>query len=551
MLAKSFPAFASVFKTAYLKVAAVLATLAIIGLATVGSYGISWDENVEVSMVKFNFELITQDQPIPEDYKYYGTVFNISSEVVFQVQNILRQGLNYNPLSDKDLTNERVKYQALYDRIKVKHVLTFLVSLITYASVAGIVWILCGGEYAWLGAVVAALFPRLWGHSFFNPKDIPFAALFTLSTLLGAYLVNHYLQVDQEFRLKFNRTLVYSILYGILVGLVTGVRIGGFFLLFFVGITYLICKLGSRTIFRDLRNILVYGGVMFVTWAVTVIAVHPASWSNPIGWFFATLGYLSKHGWGNTVLFAGESISAKALPWYYLPTWLIITIPLIFQVAFVVGLVLLVIKYKQFSHLQRACAILVTLQVGFLPLLAIVRDSTLYDGKRQFLFILPGMAAIAAAAIAWIYQKLNRKSFKIATMAFLITVLAAIAIDMATLHPYEYIYFNRISGGLAHAQGRYDTDYWGLSLREGMEWINENAPSNSTVVVGGDDDSALIFSDPSFTIISKFNFTPATQKPFYYLAMPRWDFQEAFPECAVSHQVIKQDVPLTIVKHCK
>jgi 4-amino-4-deoxy-L-arabinose transferase-like glycosyltransferase len=101
--------------------------------------------------------------------------------------------------------------------------------------------------------VALPLIPRFWGHSFFNPKDTPFAAFFTLSTLLGAYLVNHYLKVNQESQLKFNRTLLYSILYGILVGWLTAIRIGGFFVLFFVALAYLVGMLGVKTSYRNLR----------------------------------------------------------------------------------------------------------------------------------------------------------------------------------------------------------------------------------------------------------------------------------------------------------
>jgi len=552
MLIKFPASFGSVWKRAYLKVAAVIVSLAIIGLSTIGHYGVSWDENVEISMVRFNFELITQGKPIPSDYKYYGTAFNLTSEIIFQIQSFIQKGFDYNPLNDAGIPDERLKYKVLYERIKVKHVLTFLVSLITYASVAGLVGILCGREYAWFGAVALPLIPRFWGHSFFNPKDTPFAAFFTLSTLLGAYLVNHYLKANQESQLKFNRTLVYSILYGILVGWLTAIRIVGFFVLFFVALAYLVGRLGANTSYRSLRNISIYYGATIVAWAITTVALQPASWSNPIAWFVETISYMSKHGWGGEVLFKGQFISAKALPWYYLPTWVVITVPVIFQVSFVLGLIFLVIKYSKFSKLQRACAVLVLLQFFCLPLLAILRDSTLYDEMRQFLFILPGVAAISAAALVWIYQTLSKKSLKLVAVAFMVTVFGAIAFDMVALHPYEYIYFNRVSGGLAKAHGRYETDYWALSTREGMEWINNNASDNTKVVVGGDDDSAIIFAAPKLTAITKTEFEQKpVDKPFYYLAVPRYDLQQAFPECQVVHQVVKQNVPLTIVKECK
>jgi hypothetical protein len=121
--------------------------------------------------------------------------------------------------------------------------------------------------------------------------------------------------------------------------------------------------------------------------------------------------------------------------------------PLIFQVGFVVGTSLIVAKYSKLSTLQRACAILVLFQVLFLPLVAIVKHSPMYDGMRHFLFTLPGIAAISATAFIWIYQKLS-KNFKIIAASFITVVFVAIAFDMIALHPYQYIYFNRISGGL-------------------------------------------------------------------------------------------------------
>src|SRR5208283_2260228 len=39
-------------------------------------------------------------------------------------------------------------------------------------------------------------------------------------------------------------------------------------------------------------------------------------------------------------------------------------------------------------------------------------------------------------------------------------------IEMVRLHPYQYAYFNAISGGLRHAQGRFMIDYWGLSFKQ-------------------------------------------------------------------------------------
>lgn len=552
MIFNLFVATKYYLKNAYIKTAIVIISLAIIGLSIVGHYGVSSDEKLEIQMVQWNFNLITKGEPIPINLKHYGTLFNVTSEAVFQLKEFWDDRVINNSISfstNQKSINNSYKF---YERIKIKHICTFLVSLITYASVAGIVGILAGRQYAWFGAVVLALFPRFWGHSFFNPKDIPFAAMFTLATFLGACLVDYYLKADQDnIKLGINRVTLYSLLYGILVGLVTGIRIGGFFLLFFIVIAHIFTTLIKKKNYRTFYRFLSLYGLMVISWMTTTTIIHPASWSNPIRWFIETLRYLSKHGWSGTVLFEGQFISAHQLPWHYLPKWFLITIPEIFIIMFFLGLLLLISQLKKLNDTQTACVVLVLLQIFTLPTIAILRQSTIYDGIRQFLFVIPGIAAIAATALIWIYQKLPRKNYKLFFVILIITLLSPIIADMVTLHPYEYVYFNRISGGLVQANNRYETDYWGLSMRDGMEWINNNSIADAIVVSSSQLHSSKTFAKPNINVIShgKFKKLGATQ-PFYYIARPRWDFQERFPECPVVYSVKRQGIPLTIVKKC-
>jgi hypothetical protein len=67
---------------------------------------------------------------------------------------------------------------------------------------------------------------------------------------------------------------------------------------------------------------------------------------------------------------------------------------------------------------------------------------------------------------------------------------ALAAADMVRLHPYQYVYFNRLlAGGLASAVDRYETDYWSASYKEGIEWVcghYSRHPLREPVRVGGD-----------------------------------------------------------------
>lgn len=543
-------------RKAYLKFWLTMAIITSIGLSTVGHYGISWDEFDEIWGVFLNYQLVTEGKPLPPNshFNYYGIVFSGTSEAIFQGKEFLSKGFSYNPLKeDLKVKGDRVKSSArTYERIKVKHILTFLLSLATYVSVAGIVGILVNWEYAWFGPVILALFPRFWGHSFFNPKDIPFAAMFTLATFLGACLVGCYLKAEQEeLKLGINKITIYSLLYGILLGLVTGIRIGGFLLLFFIVFAHLVTILGKGSVYRYFLRFWIFYGVIFICWMATTTIVYPASWSNPVGWFVEAVQYLSKHEWSGKILFEGQFISAQSLPWHYLPKWLVITIPLIFQISFLLGLFLVISRYKKLTPIKRACVILVLLQIFFLPAIAILKQSTIYNGMRQFLFMLPGIAAFSATALIWLYQKISRKNVRIFAVALIIILFSPIVFDMVALHPYEYIYFNRIFGGLKGALNRYETDYWGLSMREGVEWINDNASSKATIVSSQPWISSKIFAAPSIHVILDKEFEQTgTSKPFYYLTLPQGDSQSKFPDCSVVYSVKRQDVPLTIVKKC-
>lgn len=543
------------FKSAYFRLVAVLVSLSIIGLSVVNNYGISMDEKREIAMVFWNVNKIVSGQPVPGDLKYYGTFFNALSEVGFQATHIFRDGKNKNFSRDADKpdTNSVNESRRLYERIKFKHYVTFIFSLIAYISVAGIVGIFAGIESAWLGPLILALFPRFWGHSFFNPKDIPFASMFTLGTLLGTYLVNYYINLSQEnksLKLGFNKITVYSLLYGLLVGLASAVRIGGCFLLFFVLITHLIISLDSQ---KTRQRILVFWKfyvLIFIAWSVTTIILFPSSWSNPAQWLIASLQYLSQHSWKLNVFFEGQFIAANSLPWNYLPKWLMITVPELFQITFFGGVVWIIVKYRKLTALQKASFILVLLQVLFLPLIAILKHSTMYDDVRQFMFMLPGIAAISATTLIWIYQSLSN-IYRIFLISVLLILLSPIVLEMIALHPYEYVYFNRFAGGLAQAHKQYDTDYWGLSMREAVEWINNHVEPHGKVISAYWDASEIFGKSDIQFINYKYLDGKKLDKPFYYAAIPRWQLENKFPECEIVYQVIRQGVPLSVVKKCR
>lgn len=627
----------------------VILLIGTIGVSIVGDYGITTDEPMEIDMVQWNIDLIKEGKPLPEDLSFYGPFFNTIAEIIFRITKTLSPSLR-----DGSFHNNSKKL--LLKKIKVKHYSTFLFSILAYFTVAKLAGPLCGKNSIWLAPVILAFLPRFWGHSFFNPKDIPFATMFIVCTFVAALLLRNLSINNNSESEKRDTFLVKEIIaFAIAVGILTGIRVGGFFLIFYLLATHLFIEYPKLKFkfFREYKN---FYKLLIATWQITTTICYPSIWYAPIVifmlassyfgkdtwfgnflathpslqlkkipqwygilfliaftswvltvfvqtskdfhitatkriaerasnflfkkpvkyivvfpsavifhfsfliWFVSALVYLSKHSWKGDVLFDGNFISAHNLPWTYIPKWLMITIPLPFQIAFVIGILFIIFNNKHQEQYQKSIFLLLLFQIFFLPLIAITRGSTLYDAIRQFLFILPGVAVLATVGIVRIYDILKKKFLKVLYVTVLLAAFSVIAYDMVQLHPYEYIYFNRISGGLLANASRYQTDYWGLSLNKTAEWLNKNCPTGSSVVVASPNECLELLLSNNIKLYKaryrkRGDWPPLEngdkfKKPFYYVAIRKWILQSAFPECPTVFKEERMGVPLSLVKNC-
>jgi hypothetical protein len=176
-------------------------------------------------------------------------------------------------------------------------------------------------------------------------------------------------------------------------------------------------------------------------------------------------------------MFAGTRILVPDMPWTYLPTLFALKLPEIFLAAMLVGLgvTLFLIAHGRRSVTQRA-ALLVVIGAAFIPLLfAIVTRPALYNGVRHFLFVVPPMAALAGLGAAWALERLASRG-RAAMAAGIVLLLAGIAspvIEMVRLHPYQYVHFNRLIGGIEGADNKFMLDYWGLSFKQAAHELRE------------------------------------------------------------------------------
>jgi hypothetical protein len=541
------------------RVLLVLLAILAFGLATVADYGFSTDEPWQMNIVRSNYELVRHGQPIQGEHRYYGVVFNVLAEAVFRLDRAARSAAGvHRPDRFARLPPE---YQHYAERMGSKHVFTFLFTLIGYAAVAGLVGMLAGWNRAWLGPLVLAFFPRFWGHGFFNPKDIPFAVGYTVASLAAVLVVERLLAGADSPWGTWRSKVVAGAAFGALLGVASGLRIGVAAML--LTLPFVVLAAGAmplpdgRRPLSELRRpgwtgaVLLGAFAILATWWVAVTIVHPSAWSNPVVWSLEAARYLSSHPWPGRLLFEGEYGTADMLPWYYVPKYVALTVPAVFLGAFCAGTALLLASYNRLSVRQRAAVLLVLLQVGFVPLVAILKGATVYDGMRQFLFMLPAMAVVAAVFLSWFYDLLPRWRVRAAAVLVLLAHFVLVGRDMRQLHPYQYVYFNRASGGVPNAVDRYELDYWALSFREATEWLNTAGAAPATVVVAGNLHSAAVFAAPRLTLLHYENPRVAElQPPFYLLALYKHGYQHMRPECPVVHTVHRKGVVLSLIRHC-
>ena len=189
--------------------------------------------------------------------------------------------------------------------------------------------------------------------------------------------------------------------------------------------------------------------------------------------------------WPLTVFFDGEFIPGGALPWTYLPGLgpgksqeiFVLTVAL----GFLLAIRLLITERKSGESELLIKISLLVLTIVLPTMSVLILRPTLYDGLRQFLFILPSASVLAAICFVSFLSSPANKYIKMgAGVAAMLISVSLTIVNMVELHPYEYVYFNRVfGGGLRSAAERFETDYWGSSYHEGAEWVINNYRPNS------------------------------------------------------------------------
>jgi hypothetical protein len=317
----------------------------------------------------------------------------------------------------------------------------------------------------WRAAVLSFLFicltPRFFGHSMNNPKDIPAAMAYAMTLWSMIRFLKTWPHPKASTVLCLTASLAIAL----------GIRAGGLllfcYLFLFSGLAWLLHAIHEKQWQVPFRMFFCIAGIATAAYFVGLL-FWPYGMLDPIHHPLQALAesvhfQLQKD---LPVLFDGNYFPAAQLPWFYIPKWILISVPFFIHL----GLIFFAAFFRQI-RLQGLFLFMLLFAVFFPVLFAILKHSVLYDSWRHFLFVYPPLVVLSALAWDYFLSRAGRGVLRTLSVGLLLLCLAEPAVWMVRFHPNESVYFNSLTGGLKGAYGRYETDYWGNSLRAASKWV--------------------------------------------------------------------------------
>lgn len=331
-----------------------------------------------------------------------------------------------------------------------------------------------GGPVAGTSALILlAVCPLYYGHMFINPKDVPLAVAMAFLFLAAARAFDEYPRPGFATVALFGCALGAAFGSRILAG-IAAPEIGAGLALIAAAQAR---REGTPAAARDLGRFLLALLPAFVLAYVIMGVLWPWSVLSPLNPLRAVEYFdtFFEKPWKE--LYQGRLIAVPDMPASYLLHLFVLKLPELMLLLGLAGtgLAAFAIARSRQPLATRANLLMVMLATFFPIAVAMITRPALYNGLRHFVFLIPPFAVLGGLAAAWLIDRAGRQGKLTTTVVciFLAGGVALPAVDMARLHPYEYVYFNPLAGGIRGAEGRYMLDYWGLAFKQSAEALKE------------------------------------------------------------------------------
>ena len=358
------------------------------------------------------------------------------------------------------------------------------------------------------------LSPRLYAHSFFNSKDAAFASAFVMALLFASR--------------AFDKDSVVAYRWcGAATALLVNLRILGI-ALFAVVLVFRLWAWFRAGGDAARQRVAATTGV-FILWGVVVFFISlPYLWGDPAGRLAEMIAIMRDHPTVYLELFRGEVFSGAALPWDYMLRWFAISQPPVTLLLGLLGMGALGLAARgvfrrgagakpgvawggaelRFGVLLATCFALP--MVAF----ALLRPTSL-NGWRHFYFLHGPFCLLATFALMGLRELpargLQRKWVGGVACALTAAGLGVALVQMAQIHPHQYLYFNFFVDRKTPEQlrTRYPMDYWNMAMRQGYELALRHAPSAPAINLKS---LATPIGDPLQGLVRNVGILPATAR---------------------------------------
>lgn len=492
--------------------------------------GISGDETVHYNqseMVYNYFSTLGKDQSslhTPKTHlKYYGQAFD-------------------------NLTTCLIHWFNIEDIYTFRHLMSSFAGWLAILVTALFAAYLAGYSAAILTLLLFSISPTFLGHAQNNLKDIPFALAYISSIFFAIKLLFD----PEKPSVKTIVLLILSMAFSI------GIRAGGLIVIFYLGLFFL-----SKMVFDWFRqnrlDILSLKNKLSLVFLVSVAAYFlglmnwPYALQNPLVNPWKSYVLMTHYPITIRQIFEGNTEWSDFHPWYYLPKYLGITIPL----SIFAGLIAFVLQTrKEFTSEYKLKLSLLLFTIIFPMAFVILKNSNLYGAWRHFLFVYPGIVLLSALGLHTFFIRFKQRFTRIFALSILLLLSIHPIKFMAENHPFYYLYYNQLTGGLKGAYGNYETDYYYHSMRQGAEWLKEylkSKPDTGKIVVGGNFPVPWYFRNEKSM---QFVYFPYENRSLY-----NWDFaivansyipaiqlkNKLWPPANTIHTILADGVPVCAV----
>ena len=445
-----------------LAVVALLSVLTILVIVTHDSYAISNDEEVQH---RYGALIIA----------YYSSGFTDRS--LFHHANLYLYGGLFDILA---VLAERVL--PFIDPYTIRHLLCALTGIAGIAAAYATARLVAGPRAGAVAAFALAVCGPWYGSMFNHTKDIPFAA-----AMMGAsYFL---LRAARGLPTPRRRDVV---AFGLLLGAALGIRVLGLLMIGYAALAILMHVPRPRAEpMRDRLNFFAQSVIALIPAFVIGYAIMIAAWPwsalaplNPLRGLidFGEFQYHIK------TLLAGHIYTMSEVPRWYVPAYLLIKLPLLMLTGAALALLFILRPGRAARPIPalRPEAALLAFIAGFPVACEVVDKGPAFSGLRHFLFVVPTVAVLAGIGFDWLLAQLTARRLWLAqgAAAAIVAAVGWNALQLARLHPYQYLFFNPMVGGLEGASRQYDTDYWVNIMPEavgGLEaYVAKLDPSDRT-----------------------------------------------------------------------